>query len=328
MKNGMKNTLSSKDWILISSYLDDQLDPKQKEQLEARLASDLSLQKGLEGLRRTRAVLRAAPQRKVPRSFTLTPEMVSQIKPFSWLTMAFSLSSAAAAILAVILISFDILPSLGGVLRPFAPMTVQKEAVALEIAPAEAAPSVYATEPAIIFWNAPAMGGGDTLIMEGLGGGPEAPIGIGGDQDSSLYTNRRDITQPQGVYTIIIPSALGEEEDTTATRAPAIEEQSQPTAAAKVEKAPQAAETRTVEKSMETFSESETNQASEWSGSPILGIQPTPAEEISEFQADREQERIPVASSTMIRRAAGGILAAIAVIMAAFALWAVRRTKR
>lgn len=60
----------------LSAYLDGKLTPRQRADLEKQLAANPQLRADLESLRRTRAVLRAAPRLRAPRNFTLTPQMV------------------------------------------------------------------------------------------------------------------------------------------------------------------------------------------------------------------------------------------------------------
>jgi hypothetical protein len=64
----------------LSAYLDNQLGGRERSQLEARLRADPALRAELETLRRTRAILRATPQVRAPRNFTLTPEMAAQLR--------------------------------------------------------------------------------------------------------------------------------------------------------------------------------------------------------------------------------------------------------
>lgn len=59
---------------LLSSYLDGQLGPSEAARLEARLATDAGMRRLLQDLRTTRSLLRALPQRKAPRNFTLRPK--------------------------------------------------------------------------------------------------------------------------------------------------------------------------------------------------------------------------------------------------------------
>lgn len=93
MKNSKKNNI---DFENLSAYLDDELRPEEKAQLEARLSQDAGLRQMLRDLNTTRTVLRSAPQVRRPRSFVLTPEMVQQQR-FAFWAMRFSRMVAAAA---------------------------------------------------------------------------------------------------------------------------------------------------------------------------------------------------------------------------------------
>ncbi|HMD89451.1 MAG TPA: hypothetical protein VKF38_09840 [Anaerolineaceae bacterium] len=106
----MKVQLSPKEWQQISEYLDDQLPPKDKNQLEDRIRLSPDLRAGLEELRQTRLVLRSVPQRKAPHNFTLTPEMVRP-RSISRLFPVLSFSSALATILIVVTLVLKLLPS-------------------------------------------------------------------------------------------------------------------------------------------------------------------------------------------------------------------------
>ncbi len=72
------NTKISQDFERLSAYIDNQLPPAEKADLEARLAQDADLQATLNELRRTVRALRSLPAVKPPRNFTLTPEQVPQ----------------------------------------------------------------------------------------------------------------------------------------------------------------------------------------------------------------------------------------------------------
>jgi anti-sigma factor RsiW len=78
----MTSTLSSRDWEALSAYLDDQLKPRERVRLEARLAAEPALQAGLRELDQTRTMLRSVPPVRAPRNFTLSPEMAVVRQPF------------------------------------------------------------------------------------------------------------------------------------------------------------------------------------------------------------------------------------------------------
>ncbi|HMK07513.1 MAG TPA: zf-HC2 domain-containing protein, partial [Anaerolineales bacterium] len=65
--------LSPRDLELLSAYVDGELSPRQKQDLEVRLASEADLQRGLAELRSVKANLAALPEERVPRNFTLRP---------------------------------------------------------------------------------------------------------------------------------------------------------------------------------------------------------------------------------------------------------------
>ena len=73
--------MNQRDLELLSSYLDHQLNPSDSARLEARLKSDPQLISALNDLRATRSLLRKLPQRRAPRNFTLTRQMVGQNPP-------------------------------------------------------------------------------------------------------------------------------------------------------------------------------------------------------------------------------------------------------
>ncbi len=100
--------LSPRDWELLSAYLDRQLNPRQQRRLEARLDIEPKLQAGLEEIRQTRLLIKAAPQLKAPRSFRLTPEMLPQSAGRSRFFPVLQFSSAIASLIFVLVVMGDI----------------------------------------------------------------------------------------------------------------------------------------------------------------------------------------------------------------------------
>lgn len=74
----MTTQISLRDWEALSAYLDDQLNPSERNRLESRIEREIALRRGLEELRRTRTIVRAAKRYRAPRNFMLTPSMVDQ----------------------------------------------------------------------------------------------------------------------------------------------------------------------------------------------------------------------------------------------------------
>ena len=162
----MISRLTPQDWETISAYLDGQLSEKEKRQVQDLIALRPELKQGLEDLRRTRAVLRAAPRRRAPRNFTLTPEMAQKARPrFRWgWTPSFSFASAMAAILLVL--SFFFRVNLAQ-LSYSMPMAAQAPVAASQ-------ENAAGSNPPIIIWNAPGVGGAPSTGAVGMGGGNDS----------------------------------------------------------------------------------------------------------------------------------------------------------
>jgi len=95
----MTPTPSSRDVKQLSAYLDGQLTSSEITKLEARLQSDPEFASGLKDLHEARDTLRQLPQRRAPRNFTLTPEMVGLKPPMPNTYPVFRLASVLATLL-------------------------------------------------------------------------------------------------------------------------------------------------------------------------------------------------------------------------------------
>lgn len=71
----MKQIITPQEQETLSAYLDNALNPRERQRLETHLQTRPELRAALEDLRQTQQLLRAAPVLRVPRNFTLTPEM-------------------------------------------------------------------------------------------------------------------------------------------------------------------------------------------------------------------------------------------------------------
>lgn len=188
----MKNKLSSKDWELISAYLDDELEPREKTRVEEYLNNRPEFKEALEGLRRTKTILQKAPVHKVPRNFTLTAADVQPVKIARWIpTMQWS--SAAVALVAVFLFAYQLVP--GFQLKTSEDLAANAPA---ETAMEMAAPMTESeSPPGVIYWGGPpqvadqafgkgggaadcsrpgAMCGGGAADSPPTGGGGEGPL--------------------------------------------------------------------------------------------------------------------------------------------------------
>lgn len=169
-----ETTLTDREWLLLSAYLDEQLSETEKRQVEDLLQNKPASLKALEGLRRTRQVLRYAPLRKVSHNFTLSPEQVR--KPFlPSFSRVLSYSSALAALLLVVVLGIDLFS--GSALMTAAPVPAAAAQERAVMAEADQSAKVAAQKiPQIIYWNgvnAPLMG----VYGKGGGGGKSGTAG-------------------------------------------------------------------------------------------------------------------------------------------------------
>ena len=106
----MATRISPRDYQYLSAYLDGQLNGRDLQRLETRLAQELDLREELNDLRRMRTVLRSLPRSRAPRNFTLTPEMAGQRqrKPVR-LYPVMGFASALASLLFVLMVLGDFL---------------------------------------------------------------------------------------------------------------------------------------------------------------------------------------------------------------------------
>ncbi|HSQ18535.1 MAG TPA: hypothetical protein VLM83_12600, partial [Anaerolineales bacterium] len=102
--------LSLHDIEYLSAYLDGQLSPHQRKVLEARLRREVGLQKQLEGLQKTRSLLRSSGRLHAPRNFTLSPQTAG-IRASSRLPALFGAVSALSSALLVIFVIGSLLLS-------------------------------------------------------------------------------------------------------------------------------------------------------------------------------------------------------------------------
>jgi hypothetical protein len=144
----MKARITIQDWQLLSAYMDDQLAPQEKQALELRLQKDPALQAEWQSLRQTRAMLRAAPKRKAPRSFALSAEqarLAARRKSIFFPILSFS--SAISTLLLILTLLLRLTPA-GSLTAMSADMAApQAEMMAAE--PAAAQESI----PPIIIWG-------------------------------------------------------------------------------------------------------------------------------------------------------------------------------
>lgn len=129
----MKPRISPHDLELLSLYLDEQLSPAERKRLEQHLKENQVLSLALSELRQTRLALRQMPRARLPRNFTLTPQMVGSGSPRRSLP-AWGFVSAMASFLFILVLAGDL----------FGIFTQPTSSVALrnEVAMEAAAPAV------------------------------------------------------------------------------------------------------------------------------------------------------------------------------------------
>lgn len=101
--------LPEHDRELLSAYIDNELTPAERAALEQRLRAEPSLRRELAELRAVRDLLREQPWATPPRTFTLTPEMAGVRRRQFALSGWWQPLSGLAALVLVILVSWQIL---------------------------------------------------------------------------------------------------------------------------------------------------------------------------------------------------------------------------
>ena len=142
----MTTPLTPNDWEALSAYLDDQLGEAARAKVETRLDHDLELREALAELQQVRTVLRNTPQLRVPRNFTLTPEMAGiserPRRAYPFFRLVFAMAS--------ILFAFTFFGDVSGLLSPTisTPMQVSLSADAISEAEFDAADETADTNEA------------------------------------------------------------------------------------------------------------------------------------------------------------------------------------
>lgn len=153
----MNKQLSTRELEMLSAYLDGQLNARQLARLEARLDKNPELRVVLSELRHTRTLLRVVPKLRVPRNFTVTPEMVGmQQRPVVQPYPFFRLASTIASLLFVVVVVFDLIAgsSQYASVRE-APMIKAVEQPAEGAAPQEKMMEMPAAEPEVMVQELP-----------------------------------------------------------------------------------------------------------------------------------------------------------------------------
>jgi hypothetical protein len=151
---------SPQDLERLSAYLDNQLSPREKAQLEARLGKDTELEAALADLRQTVRALRSLPVVKPPRTFTLSPQQVGARVAPRPVFQTLRLATAFAAMALVLVFAGDLATSLTPGMSPAAqapaPMAAAGQSVAQATSRSLAAPLMPAPAISAVPTEAPA----------------------------------------------------------------------------------------------------------------------------------------------------------------------------
>jgi len=99
----MKNQKTSRDYELISTYLDNQLGQKERALMEARLKAEPELRKELHEISKTRLLVRTLPELKAPHNYYVHAA-APQVRPTLRLAPIFGIVSAVASVLLALVI--------------------------------------------------------------------------------------------------------------------------------------------------------------------------------------------------------------------------------
>lgn len=174
----------SREWLLLSAYVDGQLSERETRKVEELLQRNLAIRDALERLQRIKSLLKNLPSRPVPRNFIVSPHPIRKSFIPS-LAGVLRYSSAAAGLLLLIVLALDFMPGLRPEISAKGFEVEQPEMLA-----AEAREPDGGEPPAIIFWGSgpPAMGvygkgggGGD-----GYGSAAGESYGIGGGDEQGF----------------------------------------------------------------------------------------------------------------------------------------------
>lgn len=174
----MSMTLTQKDWLLISAFLDGRLTDAEQTAFKSRVDSDADFKAAFQELHYTRRLLRSLPQKRAPRNFTLSAEYAKK-RSLKWgLNRFFGLASAASAVALAAIFAWSNLFVFQAKTAAPAPMLAAAPEAAMDSA--AVANETNSGTPMIITWGQPGRGGGGggdasslATGLGGYGGGPQ-----------------------------------------------------------------------------------------------------------------------------------------------------------
>ena len=155
----MKNQMTTRDYELISAYLDNQLGAKERAIFEARLKADPDLRRELQEISKTRLLVRSLPRLRAPHNYFVKAEAI-QPRPTFRLASVFGIVSAVSSVLLALVIFGNSIFSTSSqvasappALNPVAQQSLPREAESSNtspVSPTEAAPAVMMGAPMLL----------------------------------------------------------------------------------------------------------------------------------------------------------------------------------
>ncbi len=192
----MSAPISSRQWELLSAYIDGKCTPREKTAVERDLAAHPELKQTLAELTRLKTIIHSVPMRKPRRNFTLSAEHAKARRSFAWAPVL-RYASLVAILAAVVVLAIDLLPGFTAAPRNAAPQAAAPMM--------ESAMDAEATQSApIIYWGGvvPNVAAGGDGYSGGVGGGDGG--GAEGYPPSAIY-----LATPTPISLMVAPS-LGE----------------------------------------------------------------------------------------------------------------------
>ncbi len=156
----MKNQITSRDYELISAYLDDQLGSQERVRLEARMKANPELQNEMHEISKTRLLIRGLPKIRAPRNYYINAQ--TGVKPARArqslrLAPTFGIISAIASIILVLVIFGDkfLTPTSPVALAPAPLLTNETMAVQEEAARSGLSEASPTEIPPVVMMEAP-----------------------------------------------------------------------------------------------------------------------------------------------------------------------------
>src|SRR4030042_1846406 len=156
----MKNQITSRDYELISAYLDDQGGIQERVRLEARMKANPELQNEMHEMSKTRLLIRSLPKIRAPRNYYINAQTgvePAQTRQALRLAPTFGIISAIASIILVLVIFGDkfLTPTSPVALAPAPLLTNETMAVQEEAAQSGLSESSPTELPPIAMMEAP-----------------------------------------------------------------------------------------------------------------------------------------------------------------------------